>query len=197
MTTIPNHSVDCCRNINARHGIFDELMNCGVLQGGEALVKTRLGGMQNGALLVREFDNYLNRSACATCFWKLVHESLPHNVRNKTNALDLIFYVEIVGKREELEEDACLRRLMKQKTMQISQWAYVIEDYDEAPHDCKIKLCYKTECGKRLLTQIISRIFPETAGINNKLATTTSNIMSVVMDGTCVKHGEWEALIAV
>jgi len=192
MTTIPDHCVSACSNIEARLDKFDVLNDCNILRGEPEEVKKRLSTYRNGALLVREYDYWRRRDACCTCYWAMVYDNLPQSVKGYGDKLKTIYYTEIACNREKLMEANCLTRLVKQQTEPFLNYAYIVEDDDGGGlRDCLVQIVYRTQSENRPRTQIFERMFPEGSVIRNKLPTTNGIIGRIVGGPEVVKVGDW------
>jgi hypothetical protein len=191
MTTIPDHPIDCCGAVEYRMRPFDVINDNNILRGGPEAVKERLRGYRNGELLVKEYEYYKRQEACILCFWKLLFHSLPSKISGiGSEQLKTIFYYEFVGDRETIEEDNCMKRLVKQKTEPFSEWAYSMQEDEEDEKRCLIRFVCKTESGHRPKKQIFDRIFPEGAIVRSKLETKSSVVVEV-LERAIEKEGKW------
>lgn len=194
MTSIPVHPITDCRNVHSRLQVLDDLLASGIFHGGVHAARKRIEVLENGAHLAKEFDFYVSGAACCTCFWKLLAKvALKDTVANPSPTAS-IQYMEIVGKREDIESDACMRRFTKQKTTPITQIAWVLEDldeHDEFGNDCIVKICCKTDNDIRIRKQALERAFPEGALVDIKHAT-TGLVLTVLEDRTSTKEGKWD-----
>jgi hypothetical protein len=171
-------------------------MVSGIFHGGVHAARKRIEALENGNKLSREWDYYVEGASCCTCFWKMLgDEVLKGKVRGDTPTAS-VHYVEIVGKREDIEADGCIRRFTRQKTSPLTHVAWMLEDLDtpdERGNDCIIKMCYKTENGTRVRKQALERAFPEDALIEHR-TTTTGLVLTVLEDRTASKEGNWDKI---
>lgn len=194
MTSIPNHPIANCRYIHTRHQVLDDLMASGIFHGGIEATKKRLMGLDGK--LAKEFDYYVQGASCYTCFWKMLGDVVLKGKERKEAPTASVHYVEIVGKREDIEGDGSIRRFLRQKTSPLTHTAWVLKELDppdEAGNDCMIMMCYKTEDGNKVRKQALERAFPEETEINH-LTTTTGRVLTVLEDRTCRKEGAWDSL---
>ena len=193
MTSIPDHCVSDCPNIEARMKDFDVLNENNVLRGDPEEVKLRLSKYRDGAMLAREYDYYKQGRCCCTCFWRMVFERLPSTVRGFESEMKSIYYTEIACNKDELEEEHSLNRMVKQQTEPFLKYAYIVEHGDEGGRrDCVVKLIYKTQSENKPKTQVFERIFPEGSVVRNKLQISNSVIVSIIGNPDVVMHGNWD-----
>lgn len=186
MSSIPNHRVECCRNVHSRLGIFDKLMTCGIFAGGHEATRERLKTLPKGDFLLREYDFYAEGAACCTCFWMLLHNNLGA-WSGTPEVTTTPHYVEIETSCEELEDEQCLKRLLKkQKSHPVMGYAYVIDQQDGGR--CTVRLLYRTDNNHQLKKQLLERIFPEGAEIRNNHKITNLDRRALLDNENCVKH---------
>ena len=166
MSTVPFHWPSECSNVEARFGIFDRLMKCGIFNGTMAEKRERMKTCKNPELMCREFDLWMNGKdvVCSFCFWTLLYKNLPPGMRQsaETNENDNVRGLHVFCKREEIEEDRSLTRLGKQKTEPVRRYAFLLEDWeDEEGCDCRATFLYETDSTKKLADKEIKRRLPD------------------------------------
>lgn len=185
MTTIPCHPVNNCRNIYTRLDVLDAIDKQGILRGPIDEVKVRLRTYKDGEMLVKEFDHYVNRTNCCTCFWKLLYERLPVRFVGSNN--DDTQFIEVLCNREELEQDVSMDRFIKQKTDPLKAYAYCIEDSDDAYNNCLVRILFKTESGKVIKNQLLDHSFPQ-GSVVRKCRADAQARNEILGASNCVKH---------
>jgi hypothetical protein len=198
-TTIPWHDVISCKNIESRKEKLDVICKSKILVGenknDNEVVLARLRGYKNGEKLANEYLHYQNGVACYTCFWEMLYDAMPINAKavDPSSPLKGFFYFEIETKREDLEEDNCLRRFVKQQTERITNYCWSIEEMEESEgRNCLVRICVETESNKKPRIMILDRCFPDNSKINNKLDASVENISKILDDPQCVKQGDWD-----
>jgi hypothetical protein len=181
MSTIPYHTVEHCRNIYSRFGIFDELMDT-VFRGGPIAARATIESYGDEQLL-REYDYYSKGESCCTCFWKLLHTK--YTGKNSPTDTNGVFYFEVECRRADLDDERSLQRLMKQQTDPIEAYIYEIVG-DET---CRVRCAYKPTGGKRILTRTLERSFPDGSVINNKLNISPGRLNMLKTHETAVRSG--------
>ena len=185
MSTIPYHPLDMCKNAHSRLAIFDELME-GIFAGGHEATRCRLKTLKDGEFLLKEYDYYSTGASCCTCFWALLYKNLgTWRGGEHSDGTTSVHYIEVTTNKEELTEDDCLHRLIRQKSHPITGYAYVIGDLDEGR--CLVRMLYKTSNGSALKKQTLERTFPEDSDIHAKMKLTSMEKQSLLNDPECVK----------
>lgn len=190
-TTIPDHDVSDCKNIDSRLDIFDFINEQNILRGGYDIVRKRMENYGQSDLLAREYDYYQRREVCNMCFWKLIWDNLPLSVMNKTKKTKLgLRYLEVHCNKEEMLDHDSIQRFVKQDSYPITEYAYCTSDLKDGR--CKFQIIYKTEDKKMVQTRVVERCFPEHSVIKMHYEYTGSEKIEEILDtDSCVKKGHW------
>lgn len=196
-TSIPLHTVSECRHIGTRLDILDRLIASGFFHGGYQAACARVEHLPNAAHLKNELKHYWAGSNCCTCFWRILYDSLPEMKKLETaTESGNMYIVEIACKRDEVEEDRCIQRLLKQKTTPITEYAYILDEMDnkdENENDALFRMVYKIDTStEKPKTRLFERMFHDGAIVNNKVKTTPTNIVAIVKNPYATVVGEWD-----
>lgn len=193
-TSIPIHKVAECRHIGTRLDTLDRLIASGFFHGGYQAACARVEHLPNAPHLKNELKHYWAGTNCCTCFWRILYDSLPEMKKLETAGdNENVYIVEIACKRDEVEEDRCVQRLLKQKTHSITEYAYVLDEMetkDEHENDTIFRMTYKSQNG-RIKKYVFERAFSDECSINNNLKTSPTSIVAIVKNPYATVVGDW------
>lgn len=190
----PYHGV-ACKNMHTRYTVCDVLDAGNVLRGPMEDVCARLRRLRDGEVIAKEYVGFRNGDGynmCSCCFMKYVYDRLPENIKAIGNTLDRIQYVEVICKREDLQEERSCQRFVKQTTEGLLEWAYVVDPCEDVEgKDCIVKMIFTTQSGKKPIMRLYERNFPQGSIIRNDIHTTMYNVQALLGREDIVKQGAW------
>lgn len=160
-STIPDHlDISKCPHRQKSHGkMFDVLCKYWKQQ----KARDDYSDCSNPELLKKEFNHMLRRENCEFCFWNLLFNNLPGNLRKavpiaESQVCENIFILRIQTTDEFIKVSNCIKRIIEQKEAPLTDWMWDSYETNGDRYNRTVVIIYQTQKKVRMLSRQLDRI---------------------------------------